>query len=1721
MQKLGKYEILEEIGHGAMGVVYKARDPFIGRLVALKTINSNLVDRPDLLERFYQEAQAAGRLQHPNIVTIFELGQEKNTPFIAMQYLDGESLEKGIVRQTELPLAVKVGYVVRVCQALEYAHKNRVVHRDIKPGNIMVNSEGVVTVVDFGIARLVDFSRTHTNMMIGTPAYMAPELFRKKKADERTDIWAVGVTLYELICYQRPFSGDGYDIISSIMEDEHPPLSSITPECTGEVEAIIQRMLQKQAADRYQSMEDVLLDLEPVWNRLRSDAAKVLAQRAQEMYELGDLSRAQEMLRRARQIDNTNQTSKSLLERISAELRRNEVLPRVHEHLSRGRVLLQSRQFREAQGEGEAALSLDSHHEAAQQFAAEVQAAAARARQVEQKLRLAKQRFAEGALAEAESALGQALELDAENELALDLGRQIQEEKNRRERRKRLTQILQQARALWTELKYDECLSVLALGLSEFPSDPDLQKLQKTALADQEEQRKQLQFAEVRKFLGQQKLADARRSLDLLTKQYPQDSTVRNLQALVLQEEQEQRRRQHFEEEFLSLRSLVGAGKLQEALVKGDQLLRDFPHESEVSDLVLYVRAELAQQQQKRNEQEREKQIRGLLEAQRFQEAMDAARRAVQEFPKQDVFRRLAAEAEEKRKDQEKRERIQQETQQRVQEIRSKIKRQDWTEAIDLARLTLATLGPDGDVAELLQQALDLKRQFEDDQNRREKKKRLSDLLRIARTLWTEVKYGECLALIAQGLKEFPDEPELKKLQETARADLAEQTKQQRAAEVRKLLGQQKFPEARKSLEILAKDHPQDSTVINLQELLLQEEQEQRRKQRLEEELASLRALVTSGKLENAVRKGEVLLRDFPQEYEIKDLVTYARGEIAQQEQKRNEQEREKQIRGLLEARRFREAVDAARRSLQEFPKQDVFRRLAAEAEEKRKDQEEREKVQREIQQRVQEIRSKIKRQELTDAIDLAQQTLATRGPDTDLTQLLHSAVVEAAERDKKLEEQKQQLEAARSLAEKGEYAGATQILDQAIATRILQPSDPQAKQLLAQIAEQQEAQRQAELRRKKEEEREREERKKAEEAAKRKEAQKESKPEPRRPTSPVGEEKPPSARLASDPRKTSPPPMSTPTLGESATSIASTTPRPGSSVPVMTPLPTIAPQPKLIQTQIRIEEHLPAPPIVPPPVNPFRKPGVLALLGLVLLAIVSVGIYVYFYKPNAPKKPETVVDNSKGQRELYLQKESQDLRKQGRLDEALARDQEIVQDGGPLSPWAKADGESIEKLKQQENTLMAAAETADNKNDYKQAEKIYDQVIKLHGARGAEASTAKEAVKLRERGGSQEALAQGLFDRGTEAFKRRDYPAAEQFFQDALKQGPKNWGATAQAQGYVKRCETIKNQQGSLREAEAQFGAKQYGPARTRAGQAANFQDGDPDVRQSAQALLQRIQGRETQKKDFDDGTALLKNGQRDQAKTRLERVVKPANGDPDSDLSAKAAEEIKRIEEYKPPPPPTNYDSQLTKAETFVNQGQWDQADSILAGVPQSHPGYAGLKRKIADGRQEDQTFLQKKGAYDQAELTKNKEALRGLKPYFLEEAIKAERHGEDARNILNQIDADLKEPPKPPGGDDPAAIKALLERYSKAYDEGDLGALKAVRQFNAKDEKKLPDALKMNKVQGYSLQNCSNPEISGNTARISCDVVKTRVNDTKPYRTNLFLNRINGQWIIVSAN
>jgi eukaryotic-like serine/threonine-protein kinase len=204
LARLGKYEILDVIGRGGMGTVYRARDPDIDRVVAIKAISRDLGSSPEMIERFLREAQFVGRLQHPNIVTVYDVGESDGVAYIVMEYLEGESLERIITGARNLRLVHKVGYMVGVCRGLRYAHQRHVVHRDIKPSNILITKDGGVKILDFGVARFTDISeadarQTRTGVVVGTLAYMSPEQISGLTASESMDIWAVGVTTYELV----------------------------------------------------------------------------------------------------------------------------------------------------------------------------------------------------------------------------------------------------------------------------------------------------------------------------------------------------------------------------------------------------------------------------------------------------------------------------------------------------------------------------------------------------------------------------------------------------------------------------------------------------------------------------------------------------------------------------------------------------------------------------------------------------------------------------------------------------------------------------------------------------------------------------------------------------------------------------------------------------------------------------------------------------------------------------------------------------------------------------------------------------------------------------------------------------------------------------------------------------------------------------------------------------------------------------------------------------------------------------------------------------------------------------------------------------------------------------------------------------------------------------------------------------------------------------------
>ena len=456
MRKLGKYEVHGELGHGAMGVVYRARDPIINRMVALKTITTGLAEDPNLLQRFYREAQSAGGLQHPNIVTIYDMGDDQNTPYIAMELIEGESLEQTIARRTIVPLALKLTYALQACRAFDYAHKRGIVHRDIKPGNVMVNKEGVVKVVDFGIARVLDKSKTQTGMLIGTFAYMSPEQYHGDHADERSDIWSFGVLLYELMCYERPFKGDNpASLMHNICSQEPRSITERVPDCPPAMEAIISKVLRKLPEDRFQSMEDLLLELEPVYKELQLHSISELIDQSRQLIEQGEFPQARELLRESLKVDAANSQARALLEKVNAELKRLLIRPKAQQHVDKGRALLAEGKIQEARAEAENALQLDAAFDQAQELEKQVQRELDRAHLVAEWLQASRQRLAEGMPDEAEELLAKVLELEPGNKQAAVLQQQVLVEKAERLRRLRLLERMQEARGLWTQLNYE------------------------------------------------------------------------------------------------------------------------------------------------------------------------------------------------------------------------------------------------------------------------------------------------------------------------------------------------------------------------------------------------------------------------------------------------------------------------------------------------------------------------------------------------------------------------------------------------------------------------------------------------------------------------------------------------------------------------------------------------------------------------------------------------------------------------------------------------------------------------------------------------------------------------------------------------------------------------------------------------------------------------------------------------------------------------------------------------------------------------------------------------------------------------------------------------------------------------------------------------------------------------------------------------------------------
>jgi serine/threonine-protein kinase len=263
-KKIGRYKILGELGRGAMGVVYKAEDPNLDRTVALKTISleKEAEGRAEYQKRFMLEAKAAGKLTHANIVTVYDFGEVDGMAYLAMELLEGTDLRKR-VQQGPIPALEAVEIACQLAEGLAYAHQRGIVHRDIKPANIMLPERGPAKIMDFGLARMrLADHKTSTGIVLGTPRYMSPEQISGQPVDQRSDIFSLGIVLWELLTGRRLFSGTEMAQVShSITYDEHEPPTRVNPDLPAMLDFVVARALKKDPAVRYQDADEMAADL--------------------------------------------------------------------------------------------------------------------------------------------------------------------------------------------------------------------------------------------------------------------------------------------------------------------------------------------------------------------------------------------------------------------------------------------------------------------------------------------------------------------------------------------------------------------------------------------------------------------------------------------------------------------------------------------------------------------------------------------------------------------------------------------------------------------------------------------------------------------------------------------------------------------------------------------------------------------------------------------------------------------------------------------------------------------------------------------------------------------------------------------------------------------------------------------------------------------------------------------------------------------------------------------------------------------------------------------------------------------------------------------------------------------------------------------------------------------------------------------------------------------
>ena len=902
--RIGKYEVEAEVEEGSRVQMFRGLDRDTGRPVTL-TILTDITDQ-ELQDRFRREVATAAKLRHPALIAIYELGEHVGLPFAAMQHLDGEDLRRVIQSQRPFTLLEKMLIMWQVAEGVQAAHRGGIPHLGIRPAGIVLAADGSVTLQDFGIVRPERNDRDD---------YAAPEeLSGSTTADALCDLFAFGMLYYELLSGRHPFlTGDSEAAVIDILRHDAAPLRRLVPECPEELERIVLRAMAKRRELRYQSLEDLQFDVEPILRELKRDRAVPLLADAQRLVqEAGaegeSLDEAQRLLREVLELDPDNRGAQQLRAGIRLQLQQRTLRSRVEELLREAGEAADARHYGRAVECLTSVLQLDEGNDAVRERLGAIRLLRDKSEQAAQLVDEARKLLAQQSLVEAWYKVTEALDRDPETPGAAGLLQLIEDVQRRQEREANVEHGLAKAKSLLLVESFDEAITLLEALWQECPDSPKvehwLEHVQAQKVQGERRSRLQGQLSRAGALMAERRFGEAAGLLDKLTAEFPDDERVRDLRtearAAVVKAAAVAMALERCDECRVE-------GKLDQAIEVLDAALAAYPGEPELAEMRAEVERRKQAMQSASVVRAALQEVRWLLDQDRPDLAAQFLKEKLAELPDDATLLSRLAEIEKGLPQWEQR-RFVQEALNRAALLEQK---QQWQVALTVLEEALEAHPGSAEL-------MDAAERFRDRLQEQERRKKLTRRLETIRLRITAHAWPQALSLIEAAQAEFPDEPELKRLLEDVRANLKRSECEAVIAEVRQCLAYGEPEQAEQVLQRALESLPWEPAL----EVLRQELESDKKYQ---EGWRAAQVLFGRGQL----REAEEILAKIaaPNRPEAQALLETVRGaRAATEETDLLGHGREKALK-LIQQREFSEAAEVLRDLLLHFPGDPILER--------------------------------------------------------------------------------------------------------------------------------------------------------------------------------------------------------------------------------------------------------------------------------------------------------------------------------------------------------------------------------------------------------------------------------------------------------------------------------------------------------------------------------------------------------------------------------------------------------------------------------------------------------------------------------------------------------------------------------------------------------------------------------------------------------------------------